>query len=356
MFSLCVGLVGSIETYSDLLARQRELTEELETASDSERPEIEAELAEVSAKIAAKDEANRVAKERAAARKAKELQKKAEKEVQDQATKPATSPAAEEPPNQPESDEADVETTLLTEDEMALVARLEKRIGAIEVKVDKGKWESAKKKVKSLSSEVAALPKHAGEYVRVQELISRRDRVRARIKMFDARLFDELFQQVMVADFIEPKGLSPMKAAEWERKEEDRRVKKIAKSHGVSKKYADQVFIEGDAVKRWKEHGDEEWRKQVAQERADTAALLKQCGESVATGLTGPVPVNLYLESKLHDPNSKKDQRCVGPWLTKNCWVGNCTFRAKNAMGAYVQNTWKFWIEKNKVVRAEQVQ
>lgn len=107
-------------------------------------------------------------------------------------------------------------------------------------------------------------------------------------------------------------------------------------------------------------------RKRFETQRASLKVALdklgKQPGYCPGLALKGsrlgshppPCAVGMYLAKTLNDPNSFQSEGCdVG--ISGESWVANCTFRARNAFGALVQQTWRFTIKNDQVINAQQL-
>ena len=95
------------------------------------------------------------------------------------------------------------------------------------------------------------------------------------------------------------------------------------------------------------------------EEREGTAAALK-------AAIRGPKPVNSawdgsvreverYLKTVMHDPDSYDHIRSTEPVGEGDYWTVVSSFRGKNAFGALIINTKKFYIQQGEVVKVVDV-
>jgi hypothetical protein len=232
-----------------------------------------------------------------------------------------------------------------------LGARLGEKLAAADTAIAAAKWETAAGLLSEARGVAEAEPEAVRSHAQIEALGKRQVQLRAKSAEFDARLFEALYQRLMVDEFKEPAGLTPAAALEWDKKDEVRKTREVAKKFGVSEKYADRVFQEGPILERMAKEAE----RDRAADAAQRAALADKCGREVRPSWSGtPTAVNDYLDETLKDPDSKKDLRCSDPRLTsEHCWVTTCTFRAKNGFGAYVLAGHMFHTTRDHVVHAE---
>ncbi len=236
-----------------------------------------------------------------------------------------------------------------------LAMRLSQKLDAADRAIARRQWQTAAGFLSEARSMADSASKAAWLHQQIVALAARQEELRTKIAEFDAQLFESLYQRVYVDEMKEPPGLALNAAADWDRREETRRTRMIAKKFGVSLDYADRAYQEGPLLERIKKDADLQRARDETQRTALRQKLAEKCGAVLAKTWSGvPTAVNDYLKEILHDPDSKKDLSCNGPWLTKDhCWVANCRFRAKNLLGAYVLSVQKFYISNNRVLHSE---
>jgi hypothetical protein len=233
----------------------------------------------------------------------------------------------------------------------ALAKPVAAKLATAESELAKSRWEEAERTLLAVRELLDAAPIAETQHPDLVALGQRYAAAKAQLARFDADLFEALYRAIMVDAFEEPRGLSPSDAAEWEIEEAARRTRRIAKRFHVSQAYAERVYREGPLLDRIAKQAAIEEEK----DRERRRALEAKCGAELMTNWSGePVAVREHLNRTLHDRRSLTDLSCNGPWLTPaHCWVTNCTYRAKNVMGASVLAGQKFYVARNNVTRAE---
>jgi hypothetical protein len=272
---------------------------------------------------------------------------------------PVTPTLVEQPPAAPlvqdsmaqAVDAMPVPPPVLQSTESIVAKSLAAKLNAAHMAMDKSRWEEAGRLL--LASQ--ALANTASEAERqsshMMALGERYVVARKRFEQFNATLFEALFQSIMVDEFKEPKGIAASAEAEWEIEEARRRTRATAKQFHVSSSYAERIYQEGPLLQRMAKHA--ELQQHEDQERLMLAGA--RCGKELTTNWSGePLAVRTHLKETLHDAESATDLSCNGAWLTDaHCWVTNCTYRAKNLMGAYVLTGQKFYVANNQVTEAQ---
>lgn len=233
----------------------------------------------------------------------------------------------------------------------ALAQPVAAKLAAAEGELARSRWEEAGRALLAVRELLDAAPIGYTPHPDLVALGQRYAAAKGQLARFDADLFEALYRAIMVDAFEEPRGLSPSDAAEWEIQEAARRTRRVAKRFQVSQPYAERVYREGPLLDRIAKQAAIEEEK----DRERRRALEAKCGPELMTNWSGePVAVREHLNRTLHDRRSLADLSCNGPWLTSaHCWVTNCTYRAKNLMGASVLAGQKFYVARNNVTRAE---
>ena len=78
-------------------------------------------------------------------------------------------------------------------------------------------------------------------------------------------------------------------------------------------------------------------------EQRELEKTVARCGKNEP----GTSAIKSYLRSVANDPGSVSIEQCSRPSLTAECWETTCTFRGKNAFGAYVIDSATFYQSTN---------
>lgn len=97
--------------------------------------------------------------------------------------------------------------------------------------------------------------------------------------------------------------------------------------------------------------------KKIEAERVVETVLAEQRGDAPKrSSWDGAiVPVKEYLAPRMNDPDSLKIAGCTEPVADDAFWVVACDYRGKNAFGALVLNSGRFFIQRGQVVKVEEL-